>query len=108
MIKIMKKNYLLLAVTAIMMSVGAYSLVDTKEASVLMSLKEVEALADQESDGGEGRYSPYYISVDCCMKWEFDYTDSQGASHYRCVSWIQKTSVVCVAGNESCTAYSPC
>ena len=50
MIKIMKKNYLLLAVTAIMMSVGAYSLVDTKEASVLMSLKEVEALADQESD----------------------------------------------------------
>ena len=46
----MKKNYLLLAVTAIMMSVGAYSLVDTKEASVLMSLKEVEALADQESD----------------------------------------------------------
>ena len=48
----MKKNYLLLAVTAIMMSVGAYSLVDTKEASVLMSLKEVEALADQESDGG--------------------------------------------------------
>ena len=59
MIKIMKKNYLLLAVTAIMMSVGAYSLVDTKEASVLMSLKEVEALADQESDGGEGRYSPY-------------------------------------------------
>lgn len=49
----MKKNYLLLAVTAIMMSVGAYSLVDTKEASVLMSLKEVEALADQESDGGE-------------------------------------------------------
>ena len=98
----MKKNYLLLAVTAIMMSVGAYSLVDTKEASVLMSLK------DQESDGGEGRYSPYYISVDCCTKWEFDYTDSQGASHYRCVSWIQKTSVVCVAGNESCTAYSPC
>ena len=51
----MKKNYLLLAVTAIMMSVGAYSLVDTKEASVLMSLKEVEALADQESDGGQHR-----------------------------------------------------
>ena len=104
----MKKNYLLLAFAAIMMSIGAYSLINTKNVSALMSLKGVEALAGNESDGSENRYAPSRYQAECCDAWELVYTDSQGIPHYHCVRVVLKDCVKCVVGNTSCSVSSPC
>ena len=89
----MKKVFLLLTATAIMLAVGVYSLVDTKNVVGLMTLSEVEALA--RSEGESGGRAPREIKVQCCVEWEYDYTDAQGVDHLRCKRMEEKSGYDC-------------
>ena len=102
----MKKVFLLLTATEIMLAVGVYSLVDTKNVVGLMTLSEVEALA--RSEGESGGRAPREIKVQCCVEWEYDYTDAQGVDHLRCKRMEEKSGYDCTGGSSTCTPSWPC
>ncbi len=71
-----------------------------------MTLSEVEALA--RSEGESGGRAPREIKVQCCVEWEYDYTDAQGVDHLRCKRMEEKSGYDCTGGSSTCTPSWPC
>lgn len=105
----MKKIFFAFAV-ALIMAIGTYSLVNTENVSVLITLENVEALARGENPDSKEYEMNVRVKVECCNAWIMTGVDANGVPLYTCTDKEMRDAIVCgKTYNEStCTPEMPC